>query len=136
MVSWLAARLIRRNMAAINRGDIRPLLRFDADDIRFRFPCDSSWAGELEGKADLARWLQRFADTGLQIHADQVIAQGPPWNTTLCVRGTDHLDTKDGRVYANRYVIWGRMRWGLLREYEVYEDTQASAALDAYLATA
>ena len=25
------------------------------------------------------------------------------------------------------------MRWGLLREYEVYEDTQASKALDDHL---
>ena len=36
-------------------------------------------------------------------------------------------------MYANRYVIWGRVRWLLLREYEVYEDTQASKGLDAYL---
>jgi hypothetical protein len=28
------------------------------------------------------------------------------------------------------------MAWGKLREYEVYEDTQASKALDAYLAEA
>jgi hypothetical protein len=26
------------------------------------------------------------------------------------------------------------MAWGRLREYEVYEDTQASSALDQYLA--
>jgi ketosteroid isomerase-like protein len=52
----------------------------------------------------------------------------------LCVRGTDHLDTEDGRVYENRYVIWGRMAWGRLREYEVYEDTQAAKSLDGYLA--
>jgi hypothetical protein len=64
-------------------------------------------------------------DTGLKIYPDEVIVQGPPWNTTLCVRGTDHLDTEAGRVYENRYVIWSRMAWGLLREYEVYEDTQA-----------
>ena len=36
-------------------------------------------------------------------------------------------------MYENRYVIWGRMTWGKLREYEVYEDTQASRALDDYL---
>ena len=77
-------------------------------------------------------WLQRFVATGLKIYPDEVIAQGPPWRMTLCVRGTDHLDTEDGRVYENRYVIWGRMSWGLLREYEVYEDTQASKALDEY----
>jgi hypothetical protein len=27
-------------------------------------------------------------------------------------------------------VIWGRLSWGLLKEYEVYEDTQKSAGLD------
>ena len=37
-------------------------------------------------------------------------------------------------IYANRYVIWGRMAWGKLRDYEVYEDTQKAAALDEYLA--
>ena len=37
-------------------------------------------------------------------------------------------------VYENRFVIWGRLAWGRLREYEVYEDTQASARLDAWLA--
>ena len=46
----------------------------------------------------------------------------------------DHLDAPDGsRVYENRFVIWGRMSWGRLREYEVYEDTQESAKLDAWL---
>jgi hypothetical protein len=36
-------------------------------------------------------------------------------------------------VYENRYVIWGRMAWGKLREYEVYEDTQKAKALDEWL---
>jgi hypothetical protein len=33
-----------------------------------------------------------------------------------------------------RYVIWGRMKWGKLQEYEVYEDTEKAKALDDYLA--
>jgi ketosteroid isomerase-like protein len=73
-------------------------------------------------------------DTGLRLEADEVVAQGPPWNTILCVRGTSHLDTKDGRVYENRFAMWGRIAWGRLREYEVYEDTQAAKKLDEYLA--
>ncbi|HEV3284572.1 MAG TPA: nuclear transport factor 2 family protein [Solirubrobacteraceae bacterium] len=133
MFSWLAKAIITRNMARLREGDYRPLLRLDAKNIRFRFPGDSSWATELEGRDELERWLQRFVAAGLKIYPDEVIAQGPPWSMTICVRGTDHLDTDDGRVYENRYVIWGRMAWGLLREYEVYEDTQASKALDEYL---
>ena len=37
-------------------------------------------------------------------------------------------------MYENRYVIWGRMAWGRLRAYEVYEDTQRTRALDEYMA--
>jgi ketosteroid isomerase-like protein len=135
MLSWLAKKMISRNMAKAREGDIGPTLRMDAEDVRFRFPGDSSWAVELEGKDELEPWLQRFADVGLQIYPDEVILKGFPWNQTICVRGYDHLDTPEGkRVYENRYVIWGRIAWGKLREYEVYEDTLKTEALDEYLA--
>ena len=135
MIQWLVRALLRRNMARIREGDYRPTLQMDADDVRFRFPGDSSWSGEVHGKAELERWLQRFVKVGLQIYADEVVVKGPPWNMTLCIRGTDHLDTPAGeRVYENRYVIWGHVAWGKLRDYEVYEDTQKSKALDEYLA--
>jgi ketosteroid isomerase-like protein len=136
MLSWLGMQILSRNMARLRAGDYRPLLRLDARDVRFRFPGDSSWATELEGKQDLERWLQRFVHAGIQIFPDEVVVKGPPWNTTLCVRGTDHLKTPAGRtVYENRYVIWGRMSWGLLKDYEVYEDTQKSKLLDEYLSS-
>lgn len=134
MRSWLAKRILSRNMARLRAGDYRPLLRLYAKDVHFRFPGDSSWATELQGKAELERWLQRFVDVGLQIFPDEVVVKGPPWNMTLCVRGTDHLTTPEGeRLYENRYVIWGHMSWGLVKEYEVYEDTQRTTALDEYL---
>jgi hypothetical protein len=64
-----------------------------------------------------------------------VILKGFPWRQSICVRGHIHLDdAEEGRVYANRYVIWGRIAWGKLREYEVYEDTEQSRRLDEYLA--
>ncbi|HEU4392514.1 MAG TPA: hypothetical protein VFR04_02630 [Solirubrobacterales bacterium] len=137
MLSWLAKKMIARNMARASAGDIGPTLKMDAEDVRFHFPGDSSWATDLQGKNELERWLQRFADVGLQISPDEVVLKGFPWRQTICVRGTDHLDTPEGeRVYENRYVIWGHLRWGLLRDYEVYEDTQKSKALDEYLAKA
>ena len=134
MLSWLAKRILARNMARLRAGDYRPLLRTDAQDVRFRFPGDSSWAIELQGKQELERWLERFVRVGIQIFPDEVVVKGPPWNMTLCVRGTNYLKTPGGEtIYENRYVIWGRMSWGLVQEYEVYEDTQKSAALDEYL---
>jgi hypothetical protein len=135
MLSWLAKKLLARDMARLRAGDYRPQLSRVADDVRFRFPGTSSWATELQGKKDLERWLQRFVRVGLQIYPDEVVVKGPPWNTTLVVRGPIHLKSPAGEtVWENRYVIWGRMSWGLLREYEVYEDTEKSTALDEYLA--
>ncbi len=55
---------------------------------------------------------------------------------TVCVRGHDYLRSPQGEtVYENRFVIWGRMAWGRLKEYEVYEDTIKPRALDEYLRT-
>ncbi|MGE0066991.1 MAG: nuclear transport factor 2 family protein [Solirubrobacterales bacterium] len=136
MLSWLAKKMIARNMAKASEGEIGPTLKMDAEDVRFRFPGDSSWAGEIEGKEKLEPWLRRFADAGIVIYPDEVILKGFPWRQTICVRGRDHLDAPNGeRVYENRYVIWGHLSWGLLRDYEVYEDTQKAKALDGYLAS-
>jgi len=134
MQSWLAKKILSRNMARLRAGDYRPQLKRVAKDVRFRFPGDNSWATEIQSRDELERWLQRFVCVGLQIFPDEVVAKGPPWRTTLVVRGLIHLKSPDGEiVWENRYVIWGRMSWGVLREYEVYEDTQKSAALDDYL---
>ncbi len=132
--TWATRALLQRNLARLRSGDYGPVLRFDAPDVHLTFPGDSSWSGEFHGKAELEPWLQRFVRVGLQIHADEIVVSGSPWRTTVCIRGHDHLSGDNGAdVYENRYVIWGRIAWGLLREYEVYEDTQKSAALDAYL---
>jgi ketosteroid isomerase-like protein len=134
MLSWLAGKMISRNMAAIRAGNTGPTLALEADDIEFTFPGDSSFAPGAGNKREHEQWLDRFTDLGLQIYPDEVILKGFPWRQTICVRGHIHLDDPaDGRVYDNRYVLWGRIAWGKLREYETYEDTQESKRLDAWL---
>jgi ketosteroid isomerase-like protein len=134
MLSWVAKKLLSWTMARSRAGDVGPTLRLEADDVRFRFPGENSWGGEFAGKQEVERWLRRFARVGLQIYPDEVVLKGFPWNQTLCVRGHDFLRSPAGElVYENRYVIWGRMAWGKLRDYEVYEDTEKTKALDAYL---
>jgi ketosteroid isomerase-like protein len=135
MFSWLAKRMLDRAYDRLNSGDPSALLALDASDVHFRFPGESSWTADIRGKQEVERWLNRMIATGLQHQPEQVVVQGPPWNMTICLRSTDHLTTAQGEtVYSNRYVIWGRMAWGLLREYEVYEDTQKLKGFDEYLA--
>ncbi len=135
MLSWLAGKMIARNTKAIRAGDPGPTLAMDADDIKFTFPGESSFAPGASNKRELEAWLDRFVKIGLQIYADEVILKGFPWRQSICIRGHIHLDDPaEGRVYDNRYVIWGRIAWGKLREYEVFEDTEKSRQLDEYLA--
>jgi len=135
--SWLAKKLISFVMGRTRQGDVGPTLRLDAPDVTLTFPGQNSWSGVHRGRDAVAAWLRRFAAVGIQIYPDEVVMVGPPWRATVCVRGRDYLHDPDGAlVYENRYVIWGRMSWGRLKEYEVYEDTTKADALDAYLSRA
>jgi ketosteroid isomerase-like protein len=134
MLSWLANKMISFSLSRLRVGDLRPTLLMDSPDVRMRFPGDSSWAGEIRGRSEHERWLQRFARVGIQIFPDEVVAGGFPWNMTVCVRGHDYLDhPRDGRVYDNRYVLWAHLRWGRVKDYEVYEDTLETARFDRWL---
>jgi hypothetical protein len=135
MLSWLAGKMIARNMESIRAGDPGPTLAMDAEDVKFRFPGTSSFAPGASSKRELEQWLERFVSIGLQIYPEEVVLKGFPWHQTICVRGHIHLDDpQEGRVYDNRYVIWGRIAWGKLRDYEVYEDTEETGRLEQYLA--
>jgi ketosteroid isomerase-like protein len=135
MQSWLAKKGISYVMSRARAGDIQPTLLLDAPDVTLTFPGQNSWSGVHHGKAEVERWLRRLVALGLQTYPDEVVLKGFPWNTTVCVRGYDHLKGPDGEmVYENRFVIWGRMSWGRLKEYEVYEDTHKANELDLYLA--
>jgi ketosteroid isomerase-like protein len=134
MQSWLGKKLVGYTMRELNAGNIKPTLRMEARDIELTFPGESSFSGVMKGKPAVRAWLERFAELGIQIFADEVLVKGLPWRTTVCVRGHNYLDGPEGeRVYDNRYVIWGLMKWGRLRRYEVYEDTQKPVELDRWL---
>jgi hypothetical protein len=71
---------------------------------------------------------------GVKTDVDELVASGFPWRMTVCIRGRSWRDTPSGeRIYDNRYVIWAKLRWGRLQEYETYEDTEKAQALDDYL---
>ena len=130
MLSWLVKQLISRVMARNRAGDIRATLLLDAPDLTFVFPGRNSWSGTFQTRDAHRRWLERLVRAGIKTDVDEVVAGGFPWRMTACIRGRSWCDTPSGeRIYENRYVIWGKLRWGRLQEYEVYEDTEKAQAL-------
>ena len=125
MYGYIVKLMIRRALRHHQSGDVGALLRSYADDVRFVFP----------GKEAIASWLRRFHEAGLELKSHEIVVGGPPWNTTVCIRITDRATDAGGNViYENRAVLFGKIRWGKITFYEVYEDTEKVAALDAYLA--
>ena len=134
MQSWLTKKLIERVMADTRAGKLRLATALDRPDVRFVFPGSNSWSGEYRGAAERRRWLERLVRVGVKTEPDEVLAQGFPWSTTVCIRGRSWWENSGGeRIYDNHFVIWAKLRWGRVAEYEVYEDTEKAAALDAYL---
>src|ERR1700722_15448384 len=105
--------MIRRNVRALAQGDIAPLLSGYADDAVLVFPGDSSWGGEHRGKAAIETFLRRFVDVGLKGEVHEILVNGPPWRTTVCVIFTDRaMDESGSLAYENRAVLYGRVVWG------------------------
>jgi ketosteroid isomerase-like protein len=126
--------LLRRNIDRYRNGDPGPLLKTFADDVHFVFPGESSWRVDVRGKDAAESWQRRFLATGLQFEPQTVSVSGPPWNTAIALKFSDHLDAPNGeRVYNNEGVIFGKARWGKVVSYTVYEDTQKLPGLDEYL---
>ena len=134
MISWLTLKLISWVMAGTRAGDVRRTVMLDDKDVHFVFPGSNSFSGDFHGKSEHQRWLERMVRVGVMTEPDEVAVSGFPWNMTVSIRGRSWRDAPDGqRIYDNRFVIWGKLRWGKLYDYEVYEDTEKARALDDYL---
>ena len=136
MFGLIARTMIRRSVRRVNAGDIGPQLASYADDAVLVFPGETSWSGEYRGKSEIERFLRRFVDAGLQLEPQEILVGGAPWNMSICVRFTDSArDATGAAVYENRGVIFVRARWGKIFRQELFEDTQAVAKFDEYLAS-
>ena len=126
--------MIRRNIAALSTGDPRPLLAGYADDAVLVFPGQSSWSGEHKGKAAIEDFMRRFLDNRLVGEAHDIVVNGPPWRTTVCVLFTVRATDGGGTiVYDNRAVLFARVRWGKIFYHEDFEDTHKIEAFDTYI---
>jgi ketosteroid isomerase-like protein len=136
----LLARLLllklRRDIRALNAGDIQPLLSNYARDAVMRFnEGEHRWAGEHRGSDAIALFLQSFLDAGLRGHVSELFIAGAPWRMTLVARFDDHaLDPAGREIYSNRMLLLARTRWGRIVLHEdFYEDTQRIVALERRL---
>lgn len=137
--------LIRHSISRLNDGDAAFLLRLTAPDVELAFPGDNSWAAmhrpvvkgrdihiTHRGIDECRSFADRFVGEGLRFGIEDILVNGPPWNLRVAVRAHDHRADPDGGpdLYNNRVVAFLEMRWGRLRRWEDYEDTERVSAWD------
>ena len=136
-------RLIRRSIRLLNDGRYEPTLAVFGRDATLSFPGDNSWSRQFRtpylgrdafathrGTAEIEEFLRRYVATGMQMSIEDILVNGPPWNTRVAVR-VNHGIVEDGvTLYTNRAVLMCRLVWGKNRAQEDYEDTERVAAFD------
>ena len=144
--------MIRRSIGKLNAGDYGPGLAMFAPDGDLCFPGDNSWSNQYRtaqskttsrgseqvvthrGRAEIEGFLQRYVSTGMHMVVEDILVNGPPWNTRAAARVHHWAEDADGRtIYANRAVLYVNTKWGRIIRQEDYEDTQIVAAFDPQL---
>jgi ketosteroid isomerase-like protein len=137
--------LVRHRIRKLNQGEPELLLRMAAPDAELAFPGDNSWSSmhrpveksrerhvTHRGLEECWAFARRFVDEGLQLEIEDILVNGPPWNTRIAVRAHDFATGPDGDdLYNNRVVAFLELRWGRLLRWEDYEDTERVSEWDA-----
>ena len=137
--------LMRRGIEKLNDGDFSMFLKIASPEFELAFPGDNSWARmfrELDkgrarhvthrGISEGSAFGERFVAEGVQFEIEDILVNGPPWNTRIALRVQSYLPGSDDGPdeYNNRAVAMLDVRWGRLVRWEDYEDTERVAAWD------
>ena len=126
---------LQRDVAALGRGDHRPLLKGFADDAVLEFnEGDHRWSGTYAGKARVEEFLLTFVAAGLHGEIRQIWWGGWPWSMTVLARFDDASDVGGEHLYDNQTVLLCRTRWGkIVHQTDYYVDTQKIVDFDRRL---
>ena len=138
-VRWM----MRRNIAALNRGDYAPVLAMFADDATLRFPGANTWSQQFReqhsgrqavpthrGRDEIEAFLRRYVDHGIQMEIEEILVNGPPWNMRAAAVVHDWIPGDEGDRYANRAVLFVRSKWGKILAQEDFEDCERVTAYE------
>lgn len=136
--------LVRHSIKRLNSGDPKLLIAMASDDVEIVFPGDNSWATMFRpvvkgrqahathrGIDECTAFADRFVREGNQFVIEDILVNGPPWNLRVALRLHDFSPGPDGQDrYNNRAAAFLDIKWGRLRRWEDYEDTERVAAWD------
>ena len=145
MYKAMTRALMRHSVRRLNQGDYSVMLKMAHPDFELAFPGENSWATMVRptepgrerhvthrGVEEATRFAERFVAEGVQFEIEDILVNGPPWNTRIAVRVQSFLPGPAGEPdeYNNRAMLLLEVVWGRLVRWEDYEDTERVAAWD------
>lgn len=143
MYKTVVRALVRHGIARLSAGDATFLLRLAAPDADISFPGDNSWSTMFRpqhksreryathrGIDECRAFADRFVAERVRVEIEDILVNGPPWNTRVAVRCHNYIVGDAGDDYNNRFIGFLTIRWGRLEAWEDYEDTERTAAWD------
>jgi hypothetical protein len=145
MYKAIVRSMIRRNISRLNEGHYEPALAMFRDDATLAFPGNNSFSSQHgtaergrqafvthRGRVQIEAFLWRNVDAGIELMVDDILVNGPPWNTRVAIRVHEWIEGPEGHDrYNNRAVLFVNTAWGMIRAQEDYLDTERIADLDA-----
>jgi ketosteroid isomerase-like protein len=136
--------LVRYSIKKLNAGDPSMLLKMASPDVELVFPGDNSWSRMFrpvvkqrqrhvthQGIDECRAFAERFVKHRIQFVIEDILVNGPPWNTRIGLRVHGFaLNAAGTDDYNNRLLAVLELKWGRLVRWEDYEDTERNAAWD------
>ena len=114
---------LHQGMSRLNRGDYALMLTLAHPDFELSFPGRNSWStmfrepslgrhrkathvGISEGRA----FADRFVAAGIQFEVEDILVNGPPWNTRVALRVHDFVPGPAGHPRQDRLNVHGAPR--------------------------
>lgn len=125
MYQRIVAAKVRATFAKISEGDWESMVGSTAPEFTYRFYGEHALGGERRTRDALRRWWTRVFSMLREprFTVDQVISQGPPWNTRVAAAVRVSAELPDGTEYRNVIHQFMTLQWGKLTEVRTLEDT-------------
>jgi ketosteroid isomerase-like protein len=125
MYHAIVANQVRSIFRSISAGNWQPMVDGLAPDFAYRFYGEHALSGERHTRAAMEEWWQRIFRLlpGGTFTVDEIIVQGPPWNTRVATRMTITASLPGGTAYENVFTQFIHLAWGKVTRVWTLEDT-------------
>lgn len=126
MYHFVVKKIIIQGFRDLSTGNYEAVLKRFSPDVHLLFEGEHALGSNIQGIAPVRQWFQRVLRLfpGMQFKVKQVIVSGWPWDTIVTTRLQVDAKLNNGQLYQNSLVQIVQLRWGLVIDDYLLENTQ------------